>query len=101
VKGSLNPDLEIEGLLLSMYDKRLRLANVVVSEVREYYKEKVFDTIIHRNSKIGEAPNMHMPVLLYDAGSKGATNFLNLAKEFLKRDEEEKKKSKKAKAVSN
>lgn len=86
VKGSLNPDLTIEGLLLSMYDKRLRLANVVVTQVRDFYKEKVFDTIIHRNSKIGESPNMHMPVLLYDANSKGATNFLNLAKEFLKRN---------------
>ena len=88
VKENLNPKLEIEGLLLSMYDKRLRLANVVVSEVREFYKEKVFDTIVHRNSKIGESPNMHMPVLLYDAGSKGAINFLNLSKEFLKRNED-------------
>jgi len=88
VKGSLNPNLEVEGLLLSMYDKRLRLANVVVTQVRDFYKEKVFDTIIHRNSKIGESPNMHMPVLLYDANSKGATNFLNLAKEFLKRNDD-------------
>ena len=83
VQKSLNPKLEIEGLLLSMYDRRLRLANLVVKEVKEYYGDKVFDTIIHRNSKIGESPNMHMPVILYDAGSKGATNFLNLAKEFL------------------
>jgi chromosome partitioning protein len=100
VKGSLNPNLHIEGLLLSMYDKRLRLANVVVSEVRDFYKEKVFDTIIHRNSKIGESPNMHMPVLLYDANSKGATNFLNLAKEFLKRNDDGiKTKKKKAKVA--
>ncbi len=83
VKKQLNPKLEIEGILLSMYDKRLRLANVVVQEVKSYYGEKVFDTIIHRNSKIGEAPNMHQPVIMYDAVSKGARNFINLANEFL------------------
>lgn len=86
VKKSLNPSLEIEGILLSMYDRRLRLANVVVKEVREVFKEKVFETIIHRNSKVGEAPNMHQPVIMYDAGSRGTTNFLNLAKEFLERN---------------
>ncbi len=86
VKKTHNPGLEIEGILLSMYDQRLRLANVVVNEVREFYKEKVFDTIIHRNSKISEAPNMHLPVIMYDAGSRGTTNFLNLAKEFLERN---------------
>lgn len=94
VKKQLNPDLEIEGILLSMYDRRLRLANVVVNEVRGFYKEKVFDTIIHRNSKIGEAPNMHMPVVLFDAGSKGSINFLNLAKEFLIKNGDSIKKSK-------
>jgi chromosome partitioning protein len=83
VKRSLNKDLEIEGILLSMYDQRLRLANVVVQEVKDFYQEKVFDTIIHRNSKVSEAPNMHQPVILYDAASKGSTNFLNLAEEFL------------------
>ncbi|MBK9017190.1 MAG: ParA family protein [Saprospiraceae bacterium] len=86
VKQNFNPKLEIEGILLSMYDSRLRLANVVVNEVRSFYKEKVFDTIIHRNAKISEAPNMHQPVIMYDAGSRGTTNFLNLAKEFLKRN---------------
>ena len=83
VKKQLNPDLELEGILLSMYDKRLRLANVVVQEVKDFYGDKVFKTIIHRNSKIGEAPNMHQPVVMYDALSKGARNFLNLAHEFL------------------
>lgn len=83
VKKQLNPDLEVEGILLSMYDKRLRLANVVVGEVREYFQDQVFNTIIHRNSKISEAPNLHTPVILYDAASKGTINFLNLAKEFL------------------
>jgi chromosome partitioning protein len=83
VKKQLNPGLEVEGILLSMYDKRLRLANIVVNEVREYFRDQVFETIIHRNSKIGEAPNLHTPVILYDASSKGTVNFLNLAKEFL------------------
>lgn len=88
VNKQLNTDLEIEGILLSMYDRRLRLANEVVSNVREYFKDIVFDTIIHRNSKIGEAPNMHVPVVLYDASSKGAINFLNLAKEFLENNQD-------------
>jgi chromosome partitioning protein len=86
VKQRLNPELEIEGILLSMYDGRLRLANLVVSEVREMFKEKVYDTIIHRNSKIGEAPNIGQPIVMYDAASKGTINFLNLAKEFLMRN---------------
>jgi chromosome partitioning protein len=83
VKKQINPDLEVEGILLSMFDRRLRLAKVVVDEVVNHSKDPVFKTIIHRNSKIGEAPSAHKPVLLYDAGSKGAVNFLNLAKEFL------------------
>ena len=86
VREELNPKLEIEGLLMSMYDKRLRLANIVVEQVQEYYGDKVFNTIIHRNSKISESPNMHVPVILYDARSKGANNFLNLATEFLERN---------------
>ncbi len=85
VKQKLNPRLEIEGILLSMYDRRLRLARIVVEEVQEHYGSKVFETIIHRNSKIGEAPNLHVPVILYDAGSKGAMNFLSLAEEFLEK----------------
>ena len=83
VKEHLNPELTIEGILLSMYDKRLRLANEVVTEVKGFFGDQVYDTIIHRNSKIGEAPNLHTPVILYDATSKGSINFLNLAKEFL------------------
>ncbi len=83
VKEQLNADLQIEGILLSMFDRRLRLANIVVNEVKEFSSDPVFETIIHRNSKIGEAPNLHQPVIMYDAGSKGATNFLNLAQEFL------------------
>ncbi|HRJ15470.1 MAG TPA: AAA family ATPase, partial [Saprospiraceae bacterium] len=83
VRKKLNTKLEIEGILLSMFDSRLRLSNVVVAEVREIFKGKVFETIIHRNSRIGEAPNMHQPVVMLNAGSKGSVNFLNLANEFL------------------
>ncbi len=100
VNKQLNPELEIEGILLSMYDRRLRLANEVVSQVREYFKDIVFDTIIHRNSKIGEAPNLHVPVVLYDATSKGSINFLNLAKEFLTKNQNFGKSKKKKKKVS-
>ena len=87
VKQKLNKELEVEGILLSMYDKRLRLAGEVVEAVRDSSSDYVFETIIHRNSKIGEAPSLHMPVILYDAGSKGAANFLNLAQEFLEKNE--------------
>lgn len=83
VKKQLNPKLEIEGVLLSMFDSRLRLANVVLQEVRNMAQGKIYDTIIHRNSRIGEAPSLHKPVIMYDAASKGAINFLNLAQEFL------------------
>ena len=71
-----------------MYDSRLRLANLVVNKVRDIFGEQVFDTIIHRNSRIGEAPNMHMPVVLINAGSRGAVNFLNLAQEFLRKNKD-------------
>lgn len=88
VQQQLNPNLKIEGILLSMYDQRLRLANMVVEKVREIFGELVFDTIIHRNARISEAPNMHLPVVMINAGSRGATNFLNLAEEFLKKNEQ-------------
>jgi len=84
VKENLNPSLEIEGLVMSMFDKRLRMANMVVSEVRSMVNDNVFETIIHRNSKVGEAPSFGQPVIIYDADSKGTVNFLNLAYEFLK-----------------
>jgi chromosome partitioning protein len=96
INKQLNPDLQIEGILLSMYDRRLRLANEIVTQVQDYFKEIVFDTIIHRNSKIGESPNLHLPVVLYDAASKGSINFLNLAEEFLNKNKENSK-TKKAK----
>jgi chromosome partitioning protein len=83
VKNALNPDLKIEGILLSMYDQRLRMANMILEEIREIISDKIFETIIHRNSKIGEAPSLGQPVIIYDATSKGAINFLNLAQEFI------------------
>ena len=83
VRSGLNPALEIEGIVLSMYDKRLRMANLVVEQVKDIISDKVFKTIIHRNSKIGEAPSLGQPIIIYDATSKGAINFLNLAIEFL------------------
>ncbi len=83
VRQNFNPELTIEGIILSMYDKRLRLANMVVEQVQNHVKDYVFETIIHRNSKIGESPSVQKPVIIYDAGSKGARNFLNLAHEFI------------------
>lgn len=83
VKAQLNPRLDIEGILLSMYDTRLRLAKEVVEEARKYFGDRVFQTIIHRNARIAEAPGEGKPVALYDAASKGALNFFNLAQEIL------------------
>lgn len=83
IQQSLNPELKIEGVVLSMYDQRLRMANMVLSEIKEIISDRIFETIIHRNSKIGEAPSLGQPVIIYDATSKGAINFLNLANEFI------------------
>jgi chromosome partitioning protein len=83
VQSRLNPELQIEGILMTMYDGRLRLSNQVVSEVRRHFDEMVFSTIIHRNTRLSEAPSVGKPVVLYDAESKGAVNYLNLAKEIL------------------
>jgi len=86
VQGRLNTSLEIEGILMTMYDGRLRLCNQVVSEVRRHFEEIVFTTIIHRNSKLSEAPSVGKPVILYDGNSKGSVNYLNLAKEILQKN---------------
>ena len=86
VQSRLNTSLEIEGILMTMYDGRLRLCNQVVSEVRKHFDELVFNTIIHRNTRISEAPSVGKPVILYDAYSKGAINYLNLAKEILQKN---------------
>ncbi len=86
VKQGYNPDLQVEGLLISMYDGRLRLANAIVEEVRNSSNDYVFETIIHRNARVAEAPMSHVPVAMYDVSSKGAVNFFNLAEEFLRRN---------------
>jgi chromosome partitioning protein len=83
IQGRLNTDLEIEGILLTMYDTRLRLANQVVDEVKTHFQELVFDTIIHRNTKLGEAPSHGETIIMHDAASKGSVNYLNLAREIL------------------
>lgn len=85
VKSGLNPALEIEGFLLTMY-MRNRLNNQVVTEVREHFGPLTYDTIIQRNIRLGEAPSHGKPVMLYDAGAVGSENYLNLAREFLKRN---------------
>lgn len=87
VQSRLNTDLQIEGILMTMYDARLRLCNQVVSEVRRHFEDMVFNTIIHRNSKLAEAPSAGKPAILYDAGSKGSMNYLNLAKEILQKND--------------
>ncbi len=87
IQSRLNPELEIEGFLLTMYDSRLRLSNQVVDEVRRHFQQMVFDTIIQRNIKLSEAPSFGKPALLYDANSKGAVNYLNLARELLQKNE--------------
>ena len=86
VQSRLNPALEIEGILLTMYDVRLRLSNQVVAEVKRHFQDIVFDTIIHRNTRLGEAPSFGKPVIMYDAECKGAINYLNLAREVLDKD---------------
>jgi chromosome partitioning protein len=86
VQSRLNTSLEIEGILMTMYDGRLRLCNQIVNEVRRHFEEMVFDTLIHRNSKLSEAPSVGKPVILYDAESKGSMNYLNLAKEILQKN---------------
>ncbi|MBA6156650.1 ParA family protein [Tenacibaculum sp. S7007] len=78
-----NPDLDIEGLLLTMFDSRLRLSNQVVEEVRKHFSSMVFDTIVHRNIRLSEAPSYGESIISYDATSKGAVNYLNLANEIL------------------
>ena len=87
VQSRLNPDLEIEGLLLTMYDVRLRLSNQVVEEVKTHFQDMVFDTIINRNTKLGEAPSFGVSIIMHDASSKGATNYLNLAREVLQKND--------------
>jgi chromosome partitioning protein len=90
IQGRLNPELEIEGFVLTMYDPRLRLSNQVVEEVKKHFQLMVFETIIQRNIKLSESPSFGKPVILYDSESKGAINYLNLAKELLQKNDETK-----------
>ena len=87
VQARLNPELAIEGILLTMYDIRLRLSNQVVEEVKTHFQQMVFDTIIQRNTKLGEAPSFGETIIMHDASSKGAVNYLNLAREILQKNE--------------
>src|SRR5882724_10948137 len=86
VQTRMNPDLEIEGILLTMYDMRLRLSNQVVDEVKTHFQQLVFDTIIQRNTKLGEAPSFGQTIIMHDASSRGSTNYLNLAREILQKN---------------
>ena len=86
VQSRLNTRLEIEGILLTMYDVRLRLSNQVVEEVRSHFEEMVFDTIIQRNTRLSEAPSFGVSVIMHDATCKGAINYLNLAREIVRKN---------------
>lgn len=90
VKKHLNKDIEIEGALLTMYDIRTNLSNQVVKEVKKYFGDKVYKTVIPRNVRLSEAPSYGMPITVYDPRSKGAKSYIKFAKEFLKLNEEEK-----------
>jgi chromosome partitioning protein len=87
IQNRLNKDLEIEGFLLTMFDGRLNLSNQVYEEVKHHFQDMVFETVIQRNVKLGEAPSYGKPVILYDASSKGAINHMNLAREILQRNQ--------------
>lgn len=89
IQGNLNPNLEIEGFLLTMYDSRLRLSNQVAEEVNKHFQQMVFKTIIQRNVKLSEAPSFGQPAILYDADSRGTVNYLNLAKELIEKHDPE------------
>ncbi|MNE41214.1 Chromosome partitioning protein ParA [compost metagenome] len=86
VQNRLNPELEIEGILLTMYDVRLRLSNQVVEEVKTHFQELVFETIIQRNTRLSEAPSYGVSVIMHDANCKGAINYLNLAREIVRKN---------------
>ncbi|MFA5245107.1 MAG: AAA family ATPase [Pedobacter sp.] len=86
VQSRLNPNLQIEGILLTMYDVRLRLSNQVVEEVKTHFQDLVFDTIIQRNTRLSEAPSYGISVIMHDAGCKGAINYLNLAREIIRKN---------------
>ena len=86
IQTRINTELQIEGILMTMYDGRLRLSNQVVEEIKNHFGDLVFNTIVHRNTRLGEAPSFGKPAILYDAESTGAINYLNLAKEILQKN---------------
>lgn len=86
VQTEMNENLEIEGILLTMYDVRLRLSNQVVEEVKSHFQDMVFNTVIHRNTKLAEAPSYGKTIIMYDAVGKGSINYLNLAREILQKN---------------
>jgi len=94
VQGRLNEELDIEGIVLTMYDTRLRLANQVVDEVKTHFQELVFDTIIHRNTRLSEAPSFGESIIMHDATCKGSINYLNFAREVLQKNDLTKMKNK-------
>lgn len=85
VQSRLNNELSIDGILLTMYDTRLRLSNQVATEVKRHFDELVYETIVHRNTKLGEAPSAGKPAILYDADSTGSINYMNLAREIVQK----------------
>ncbi|MCK9159332.1 MAG: AAA family ATPase [Bacteroidaceae bacterium] len=87
IKSKLNPELEIEGFLLTMFDSRLRQANQIYDEVKRHFQELVFNTVIQRNIKLSEAPSYGLPAILYDADSNGAKNYMTLAKELINKNQ--------------
>lgn len=88
VQAKLNPELSIEGMLLTMYDQRLRLANQVVEEVKVHFQQMVFNTVIHRNTRLGEAPSHGETIIMHDASCNGSINYLNLAREILQNNDQ-------------
>ena len=87
IRGSINPKLEVDGVVLTMYDDRTNLSNQVASDIRAHFKEKVYKTVIPRNIRLGEAPSFGRPIMLYDIRSKGAEAYMNLAREVIRRHE--------------
>ena len=87
VQSRLNEELDMEGIVLTMYDTRLRLANQVVDEVKTHFQDLVFNTIIHRNTRLGEAPSFGETIIMHDATCKGSINYLNFAREILQKND--------------
>jgi chromosome partitioning protein len=85
VKKTLNPNLDIEGVLMTMFDSRLRLSNQIVEEVKRYFGDKVFETVVSRNIRLSEAPSFGKPIILYDAVCSGTRNYMELAREVMRR----------------